>query len=47
MQITREESKKLEEELKIPRESGYRYTQEDGVDIIEYHVNSCHLFQDQ
>jgi hypothetical protein len=47
IQITREESKELEEEGKNPRESRYRYTQKDRVDMVEYHVDSCHLFQDR
>ena len=31
----------------IPKDSGYKYTNEDGVNMIEYHVDCCHLFQDR
>jgi hypothetical protein len=47
IQITREESKELEMKKLIPKDSGYKYTNEDGVNMIEYHVDCCHLFQDK
>jgi hypothetical protein len=31
----------------IPKDSGYKYTNEDGVNMVEYHVDCCHLFPDR
>jgi predicted HTH domain antitoxin len=47
IQITLEESKKLEREEIIPVSSGYYYTDELQNEMVEYHVDICHLFQDR
>ena len=47
IQLTLNESKELEEKKLIPRNSGYRYTNGDGVNMVEYHVDSLGLFQER
>ena len=38
---------KLEEDDKIPKNTGYQYTKSTtGKEMVEYHVNSCKLFQE-
>jgi hypothetical protein len=48
IQVTREETKRLESEEQIPKKSGYQYFDpETGVNRIEYHVDTCDLFQEK
>ena len=47
IQITLKEHHSLEEKGFIPKGSGYHYTNAIGVEMVEHHVNSCHIFQDQ
>lgn len=37
----------LQNKKMIPSNSGYEYLDDNGVIMIEYHVNSCLLFQDE
>jgi hypothetical protein len=46
IQITAEESKKRVQQGLVTRNSGYRYKNSHGVDMVEYHVGSSKLFQD-
>ncbi len=46
IQITAEESKTRVQQGLITRNSGYRYKNSHGVDMVEYHVDSSKLFQD-
>jgi hypothetical protein len=46
IQIPLEESKNLEDNGLIPPNSGYRYTDESGAHMVEYHVDSHQEFQD-
>jgi hypothetical protein len=41
------ESKALEDQQLIPKNSGYRYKSDDVADMIECHVDSLSLFQDK
>ncbi len=47
IQITREESKEFKNKKIIPKDCGYKYTNENGINMVEYHVDCCHLFQDR
>jgi hypothetical protein len=46
IQISAEESEKKVQQGLVPRNSGYRYKNSHGVDMVEYHVDSSKLFQD-
>lgn len=37
----------MEGEGLVPTNSGYKYTDEDGIEMVEYHVDSSYRFQDQ
>ena len=45
IQITKEESLELEMKGLIPKGSGYLYTDKEGQQMVEYHVDSCAEFQ--
>jgi hypothetical protein len=47
IQLTIEESKELEEKKMIPKHSGYRYVNVEGVNMVEYRIDSLGLFQEQ
>jgi hypothetical protein len=47
IQLTLNESKEIEEKKLIPQNSSYRYTNGDGVNMVEYHVDSLGLFQER
>jgi hypothetical protein len=47
IQITLEESKTLEENGLVTPNSGYRYTDEAGKFMVEYHVDSYQDFQEK
>jgi len=47
IQIPLEESRKLEMEEMIPVDIGYRYTDDNQNEMVEYHVDLCHVFQDR
>jgi hypothetical protein len=48
IQITSEEAEVLESENKIPKKTGYQYfNTETGVNMVEYHVDTCYLFQEK
>jgi hypothetical protein len=43
--MTLNESKELESIGHVPTNCGYNYVNDDGTDMIEYHVNSSYRFQ--
>jgi hypothetical protein len=46
IQVTQEEAQELEEKGIIQQGNGYRYNQpETGHGMVEYHVDTCDLFQ--
>ena len=45
IQITKEQADESTKNNSVPRNSGYEYTNEKGVKMVEYHVDSCTLFQ--
>ena len=45
IQIMQEEANELEGQGIIPRQAGYRYQTETGQAMVEYHVDTCDLFQ--
>jgi len=47
IQIPLEESLDLEEKGLIAEGSGYKYKDENELQMVEHHVHCCHLFQDQ
>ena len=48
IQITEKEASELENIGLLVKGLGYRYNQpETGVPMVEYHVDSCELFQEQ
>ena len=47
IQVTLAESHDIEEKGLVPKDSGYKYRDAASVDMVEYHVVSCHLFQDR
>ena len=47
IQITLTESQELENKGLLTINSGYRYKDNAGNDMVEYHVDCCHLFQER
>jgi hypothetical protein len=47
IQIPLKESLQLEEQGLIAGGSGYKYEDEKGLEMVEHHVDCCHLFQDR
>jgi hypothetical protein len=47
IQIPLQEATQLEMKRLIPKSSGYRYTDEEGKDMVEFHVDTCHVFEEQ
>jgi hypothetical protein len=47
IQIDAKESAAIENKGLVPRDSGYRYTTENGEEMVEYHVDSCTEFQER
>jgi len=47
IQITLQEHHSLEEKRFIPKGNGYHYTNDTSMEMVEHHVNSCYIFQDQ
>jgi hypothetical protein len=45
--MTITESQAIEEKGLVAKNSGYKYTDKNGIDMVEYHVDSSYLFQDQ
>jgi hypothetical protein len=45
IQITKQESIECENKGLVPRNSGYHYSLDTGIDMLEYHVDSCSEFQ--
>ena len=43
--ISKEESDTLQMNNTLPKNSGYHYTDESGRNMVEYHVDSCKIFQ--
>ena len=39
--------KELEEKKMTPRNSGYRFVNGDGVNMVEYHVDGLGVFQEK
>jgi len=37
----------MEEKWLVPKNSGYKYQDKNGINMVKYHVDSCYLFQDQ
>ena len=47
IQISKQESDELQTNGMLPKSSGYHYTDNSGVDMVEYHVDSCETFQER
>ena len=48
IQITKQEASDLKDEGIIAKKGGYHYNHpETGVDMVEYHVDTCNLFQER
>jgi hypothetical protein len=47
IQVTADESKNLEAKGLVPTNSGYKYTDEKGNFMVEYHVDCCKDFQEK
>ena len=47
IQISLEESKELEKKGLAPADSGYRYSDDNHQDMVEYHVDASQIFQDR
>jgi len=45
IQLTKQESIERENKGLVTRNSGYHYSLDTGIDIVEYHVDSCSEFQ--
>jgi hypothetical protein len=45
IQITEKEAIDLETTGALPKQSGYRYESDTGVTMVEYHVDTCDVFQ--
>ena len=45
IQLTKQESIECENKGLVPRNSGYHYSSDTGIDMVEYHVDSCSEFQ--
>ena len=45
--MTITESQAIKEKGLVAKNSGYKYTDKNGIDMVEYHVDSSYLFQDQ
>jgi hypothetical protein len=41
------EALKLEEKNLIPNNSGYQYEDDQGDSMVELHVDSCHIFEEE
>jgi hypothetical protein len=46
IQVTAEESEELQNKGLVTINSGYKYKSRDGVDMVEYHVDSCSTFEE-
>ena len=45
--MTITESQAIEEKGLVTKNSGYKYTTKNGIDMVKYHVDSSYLVQDQ
>ena len=45
IQITEKEAIDLETTGALPKQSGYRYESDTGKTMVEYHVDTCDVFQ--
>jgi hypothetical protein len=47
IQTTNEEAVELEKKVFIEPNSGFRYIDENGCDMVEFHVDTCHIFEER
>jgi hypothetical protein len=47
IELTKEESTEYENKRLVPQNSGYHYSLDTGINMVEYHVYSCSDFQDR
>ena len=47
IQMTLEESKRMESLEQVPTNCGYIYVNDDGIDMIEYHIDVSYHFEDK
>jgi hypothetical protein len=47
IQLTEEESTEYENKGLVPQNSGYHYSSDTGINMVEYHVDSCSDFQER
>jgi hypothetical protein len=47
IQMTLEESKRMESLEQVPTNCGYIYVDDDGIDMIEYHIDVSYHFEDK
>jgi hypothetical protein len=47
VQITNQEAMELEQKGYIKRNSGYWYVNANGNAMVEFHVNTCHIFEER
>jgi len=47
IQISLHDTQQLEEQCILAKNSGYRYTDDEGNEMVEFHIDTCHVFEEK